>query len=391
MANLITNAEDNKEKWSRKILVDDLIYHCSSFNVGGNGGAETYLTSLINYRQPGVSDRVIKSPISIDQSQIKLLHLHTPDLLLQLRGECASVFTVHNHSSYCPSGTKYLAGQQKICDRNFSFLGCTWGKIVDGCGSRRPKRAIDELLHSHEILNIVKKVKVVLIANSDYVRGQLIKNGVPPQQTVTVRCGTPTLQTPTAPLSLETHKKQRILFVGRIVPDKGLEWLLKSLVHTNGQIHLDIAGEGWDKPRLEKLAQNLGLNNRIVWHGWCDTDKLNRLYEQCFAVVFPSVWPEPAGLVTLEAYARYRPVIASAVGGIPEHVRDGETGILVPANDIKQLADAIAQLSTDYQRCLSMGEQGHAFFMKEFTMDVHIKNLQNIYEKAILEFSVHKT
>lgn len=72
-------------------------------------------------------------------------------------------------------------------------------------------------------------------------------------------------------------------------------------------------------------------------------------------------------------------------------MRDGETGILVPANDIKQLADAIAQLSTDYQRCLSMGEQGHAFFMKEFTMDVHIKNLQNIYEKAILEFSVHKT
>jgi glycosyltransferase involved in cell wall biosynthesis len=59
---------------------------------------------------------------------------------------------------------------------------------------------------------------------------------------------------------------------------------------------------------------------------------------------------EPAGLITLEAYARYRPVIASAVGGIPEHLRDGETGILVPINDIKQLAAAITELSTSYEK-----------------------------------------
>jgi glycosyltransferase involved in cell wall biosynthesis len=105
-------------------------------------------------------------------------------------------------------------------------------------------------------------------------------------------------------------------------------------------------------------------------------------------VIFPSVWPEPAGLVTLEAYARYRPVIASAVGGIPEHLRDGETGILVPANDIKKLADAITELDTDYQKSRQIGEQGHAFLMKELTMDVHVKHLQEIYEKIIFEFAV---
>ncbi|ARV62814.1 colanic acid biosynthesis glycosyltransferase WcaL [Nostocales cyanobacterium HT-58-2] len=362
------------------------MYHCSSFRVHGNGGAETYLTSLIQHRQPGVSDFVINSLKELEQSQFKLIHIHSPDLLLQVRGECPTVFTVHNHSLYCPSGTKYLASQHMICDRNLSYLGCLWGKMIDGCGSRKPARVIEELLGTNNLSRFIKNLKVTFIANSDYVRGQLIRNGLPPQQTVTLRCGISVPQMATEPLSLETHKNRRILFAGRIVPDKGLEWLLKTLVNIDSRIQLDIAGEGWERPRLEKLADKLGINNRITWHGWCDSNKLNQLYEQCFAVIFPSIWPEPAGLVTLEAYAHYRPVIAAAVGGIPEYLRDRETGILVPANDTKTLAEAITDLSCDYHKCRRMGEQGNAFLMQEFTIDTHVKHLHKIYENTISDF-----
>ena len=141
---------------------------------------------------------------------------------------------------------------------------------------------------------------------------------------------------------------------------------------------------------MENLVLQLCLSNRVTWHGWCNGEQLDVLYQQCFAVVFPSVWPEPAGLVTLEASARYRPVIASAVGGIPEHMCDGETGILVPPNDIKKLAAAITELATNYQKSRSMGEQGHAWFLKEFTMDTHVKRLQKIYEKTIVNFHEQK-
>jgi glycosyltransferase involved in cell wall biosynthesis len=385
MSKLIADAA--QKKISRENFDKTLIYHCSGFNVNGSGGAETYLTSLINSQLPDVSASVIKSLDNIDQSQFKLLHLHSPDLLLGLTGKCPTVFTVHNHSTYCPSGTKYLPSRAEICERNFSYLGCSWGKIVDGCGSRRPQKAINEFQHSHRVINILKTLKITIIANSNYVREQLIRNGIPSNKIVTLRCGTSIPQIAAAPLSLEIHQKHRILFVGRIVPDKGLEWLLKTLANTSPQIQLDIAGEGWDRPRLEKLASKLGLNNRITWHGWCNKEQLNTLYQQCFTVIFPSIWPEPAGLVTLEAYARYRPVIASAVGGIPEHLVDGETGILVPANNIKKLADVITELFTDYEKSRRIGEQGHAFFMKELTMDVHVKQLQEIYEKVIFEFS----
>ncbi|AVH73883.1 glycosyltransferase family 4 protein [Nostoc sp. 'Lobaria pulmonaria (5183) cyanobiont'] len=371
---------------SQEIFDKDLIYQCSNFGVGGSGGVETYLASLFEHRPPDVSDRVIKSLKNIDQSQFKLLHIHSPDLLLQLTGECPAIFSVHNHSFYCPSGTKYLAEQRTICDRNFSYLGCTWGKLVDKCGSRRPLRTLRELQTTHQFLDVLKRLKITFIANSEYVRQELIENGVSPEQTLTLHCGISIPETATFPLSLEVHQNHRILFAGRIVSDKGLEWLLKTLIHTDPKIQLDIAGEGWERPRLEKLATTLGLNKRITWHGWCDSDKLDKLYQQCFAVIFPSVWPEPAGLVTLEAYSRCRPVIGSAVGGIPEHLRDGETGILVPSNNIQKLADAINELYRDYQKSRYMGEQGHTLLMKEFTMAAHVNNLRTIYAKTIAEF-----
>ncbi|MEH2456686.1 glycosyltransferase family 4 protein [Nostoc sp.] len=386
MSNSINDIKQNEKELHRQFLEKNLIYQCSNFEVGDGGGVETYLASLFEHRPPDVSDRVIKALKNVDQSQFKLLHIHSPELLLQLTGECPTIFSVHNHSFYCPSGTKYLAGQRTICNRNFSYLGCTWGKLVDKCGSRKPLRTFRELQTTHQFLDVLKKIKITFIANSEYVRQQLIQNGVPPEQTITVHCGISVPKTATAPLSLQVHKNHRILFAGRIVSDKGLEWLLKTLIHTDPQIQLDIAGEGWERPRLEKLANTLRLSNRITWHGWCDRDKINKLYQQCFAVIFPSVWPEPAGLVTLEAYARYRPVIASEVGGIPEHLRDGETGILVPANNIKKLADAINELYIDHQKSRYMGEQGHALLMKEFTMDAHVKNLQTIYAKTIAEF-----
>jgi glycosyltransferase involved in cell wall biosynthesis len=350
------------------------------------GGIKTYVKSLLNSQMSGVSDRIIPTLKDIDQSQFQLLHLHGADLLGEISGECPSVYTLHNHDAYCPSGTKYLTASKSCCDRKMSYALCTWGHLVDGCGSRRPHRIVQNLQRASQELETLKKIKIPVIANSNYVRSQLVKNGLPPEQVVTLRCGTPIPKTNPEALKQSIHQNQRILFVGRIVRDKGLDWLLRALTLTDRQIHLDIAGEGWDRPRIERLAKDQGVSDRITWHGWCDSEKLDTLYEQCFALIFPSVWPEPAGLVTLEAYARYRPVIASAVGGIPEYICSGETGILVMSNDIKQLAVAIGELAQDHLKTRNMGEKGHALFLEKFTINVHIQKLEKIYEQCITQF-----
>jgi glycosyltransferase involved in cell wall biosynthesis len=363
-----------------------MIYHCSAVDIKGGGGIETYLSSLINAQIAGVSNRQITSFQNLDQSKCKLLHIHDQEFLAQLRGECPAVYTLHNHSTYCPSGTKYLADRQQHCDRLMHPLGCAWGHLVDGCGSRKPNNIIQDWWNADNPLSQLKQLKITVIANSNYVRGQIIRAGIPHHRVVTLHCGVQAPSYPATPLSQDIHQQQRILFVGRIVPYKGIEWLIKALAQTDRRIHLDIAGDGWGRPSMEKLAAQMGLSDRLTWHGWCQGDKLEQLYQQSLAVVFPSLWPEPAGLVTLEAYARYRPVIAAAVGGIPEYVQNGQTGILVPPHDISQLADAINTLASNYLQTRTMGEQGQAWFQQEFTLNVHIQRLKKIYAQTIADF-----
>jgi glycosyltransferase involved in cell wall biosynthesis len=367
------------------------IYHCSRVDIKAGGGLETYLSSLITSQMSGVSDRTISSLKNFDQQQAQLLHIHDPEILLDLREECPAILTLHNHSIYCVSGTKYLPNGNKVCDRIINPMGCTWGNLIDGCGTRRPHKIAYNWYYTYHALERLKQLKIPVIANSDYVRQEIINCGLAPERVVTLRCSVKPPQFPTAPLTPEIHQHQRLLFVGRIVPDKGVEWLIKALAHTHPGIHLDIAGDGWSKPSMETLADQMGLSDRITWHGWCNSEKLESLYQQCFSVVFPSLWPEPAGLVTLEAYSHYRPIIASAVGGIPEHVKDGKTGILVSPNNIKQLAAAINELAINYPQSRMMGEMGNAWYQEEFTIDIHIQKLAKIYAHTIAAFATRNT
>ena len=369
---------------------NDLTYHCSADFKSG-GGIQTYLKSLFQYQGQGVSHELIDSLETVDQGQFKLLHVHEQQLLWQLTGECPAVFTMHNHSAYCPSGTKYLAATGASCDRPMSPLGCAWGHFVDGCGSRRPHQVLQGLKNSYNDLAILQKHKIPVIAVSKFVQDQLIRHGISAERVMTLHHGTSEPKISHQPLTREIHQAQRILYVGRIVPYKGLDWLLKSLANVDSHIHLDIAGEGWDRPQIERLAGKLGVAQRIVWHGWCDSPKLESLYQQCFAVIVPSVWPEPAGLVTLEAYARYRPVIASNLGGIPDYVCPNKTGILVEANHINQLAAAITELASNFSKIRDMGQQGHDWFLSNFTMNHHVTQLQKIYDKVVESFSNQKS
>jgi glycosyltransferase involved in cell wall biosynthesis len=268
-----------------------------------------------------------------------------------------------------------------------SPLGCTWGHLIDGCGSRRPKQILYNFNRAYTAFRAIQSLGITVIANSDYVRSQLILNGISPEQVVTLRCGIVSPSSEHYPLTPEIHAQQRILFAGRIVPEKGLEWLLKTMPKVDSAIHLDVAGEGWDLERMQNLAKTLELDDRITWHGWCSGEKLENLYRQSLGVVFPSLWPEPAGLITLESYARFRPVVATKVGGIPEHIRDRQTGILVKPNDVNDLASAINILAKNFTKARDMGIDGNKLFLQEFTLPIHAFKLREIYDQAIAKFN----
>jgi glycosyltransferase involved in cell wall biosynthesis len=373
------------------MILPNKIYHCSAITASAGGGVKTYVDGLYMAMPDTFGSEIIANLGDYDQSDFKLLHIHETSAIAQVSNACPAVFTAHNHDVYCASGTKYLSGSKSTCDRILNNWGCAWGHMVDGCGSRRPAQILRNLERASTELDALKELGILTIANSDYVRSQLIANGLPASQVITLRCGIAPTTSHHAPLERDIHSQKRILFAGRIVPDKGLDWLLRVMPFLDPHIHLDIAGEGWASPQVRQLAEDLNIgSDRITWHGWCQKEKLEDLYRQSFAVIFPSVWPEPAGLVTLEAYVRFRPVIASAVGGIPEHIQDGKTGILVEPNNAEQLATAIMDLANNFDKAREIGIAGNALFYSEFTLEIHAQKLQEVYELAIAKFAEKK-
>lgn len=145
------------------------------------------------------------------------------------------------------------------------------------------------------------------------------------------------------------HPWQRpyILGIGRLVKQKGFDVLLRAFAEAKLDSHdLLLAGDGEELSSLEGLISELGLAGRAHLTGRAGRAKAMALFKGCDFFVLPSRL-EPQGIVNLEAMAAGRPVIATRVGGVPEIVLEGETGLLVPPEDSGALAEAMRRLAGD--------------------------------------------
>jgi glycosyltransferase involved in cell wall biosynthesis len=148
------------------------------------------------------------------------------------------------------------------------------------------------------------------------------------------------------------------LFVGRLRIRKGVEVLLDALRRLPADSPpLWVAGDGEHRRALEDLTRRWGLGDRVRFLGRCDGPTVRALLAGCRALVVPSIY-EGMPLVVLEAMEAERPVIASAVSGIPEVVRDRVTGWLVPPEDPEALARALTEASIDAEEAGRRGTEG---------------------------------
>ena len=136
-----------------------------------------------------------------------------------------------------------------------------------------------------------------------------------------------------------------LVFAGRLGPQKALGVALQALVDVPG-VTLAVAGDGPERSALERRAGELGLDGRVSFLGSVPRAQVLRLFRAADASVLPSAW-ENFPHTVVEALAVGCPVIATAVGGVPEVVRDGENGLLVPPGDPAALAAAIERFFSD--------------------------------------------
>lgn len=156
-----------------------------------------------------------------------------------------------------------------------------------------------------------------------------------------------------------THKRPYLFAIGRLVPQKGFDVLLRAFAQAGLDSHdLLIAGEGPEKESLEKLSRKSGLGERVQFLGRVVHDKVPALFKGCDFFVLPSR-EEPFGIVNVEAMAAGKAVVAARVGGVPEILVHGENGLLVEKEDVKGLAKAITSLCCDRFERERLGENSY--------------------------------
>ncbi|MBE9013391.1 glycosyltransferase family 4 protein, partial [Pseudanabaenaceae cyanobacterium LEGE 13415] len=316
------------------------------------------------------------------QLNIDLLHLHGEVSLLP-PSNLVAIRTVQGHQPYCPSGSKFLARSTCPCDRTFSVTGCLWGHFVDRCGSIRPHRLIQGFESTRNEQKVLSKVPT--LANSSFVRERMIASGYSEQLVQTLYLAVPDVVDTTPP---PQDDLPRFLFLGRLTAAKGVTWLLKAVKHVKTPIHLDIAGDGQQGEQLQLLVQHLEIQDRVTFHGWVNTETVYQLIQSSRALIFPSLWHEPAGMVAYEALINARAAIASRVGGIPEGIIDGANGLLVEPNDVSGLAHQIDRLATDWMLAKQYGEAGRRFAVEAFGIEHHMKRLMQIYQQQLANRTV---
>ncbi len=173
----------------------------------------------------------------------------------------------------------------------------------------------------------------------------------------------------------------KLLAVGRLVPYKGFEVLIKALARLP-ECQLVIVGTGPLEATLQTLIHALGLSKRVRLTGYLDNDRLGAMMAHCEVVCLPSIMRSEAfGLVLLEAMHYAKPVVASDIpgSGIASVVREGGHGLLATPQDPHHLASCLRRLAADPALRENLGQRGAQRFASRFHIDRHLEKLLRTY------------
>ena len=183
-------------------------------------------------------------------------------------------------------------------------------------------------------------------------------------------------------LALDSGEKL-VGILGRIFPIKNHRLFLESaaqIVRQESNVHFVVVGDGILRSEMEKYAQELEIDHRVIFTGW--RRDLPRIYADLDLLVVSSN-NEGTPVSAIEAMAAGCPVVATRVGGLPDIVQDGETGYLVPAKQSQPLAAAMLELIRDSQRAKQMGRSAQCSVKETFALDRLLRDTENLYEELL--------
>jgi glycosyltransferase involved in cell wall biosynthesis len=306
-----------------------------------------------------------------------------PRLVDLLSGRYPSLRYAHGFKMVCPDGRKILKTSKVFCDFPLSYL-CQFRAYRYQCMPRNLFQGVPAILHSMRIAKIHRDRSFLVVA-SQFMKNVMLQNGFREDRIEVIP---PFTTLPALNSADPTGDPPMIISVGRIVKEKGMHHLLQAFAPLKERAKLVILGDGPFLSQLTSQARSLDIQSAVSFPGWLSSNEMEFYYRRCSMVVVPSTWPEPFGMVGIEAMAYGKPVIAFDVGGISEWLKNGETGFLVKLRDEVALAEKLNLLLGDHSLAVRMGSKGRAAVEKRFTPEIHADELLGRFQKEILAFQM---
>lgn len=320
-------------------------------------------------------EAVLKISNLLETTHPDIVHLHniyhqlTPSIIPILRNHgVRTVLTLHDGKLACPSYLMLNKGKPclKCAGKNFHL------PFTTNCQNSRVSGL---LLMLEAYFHIWKKSYDAV--DAFIVPSQFLSDVVAPrigtQKTHLIRNGID--HTKFQPSDTD---KGYLLYIGRLSAEKGVGALLKAHASMTNPVPLVIVGTG---PMEKELR--IQASSNVTFTGYCSGEDLWSRIQEASCLIVPSECYENAPMTVLEGMAFGKPIIASRIGGIPEQVLDGDTGLLFEPGNVAELADAMGRMMDSPFLRKTMGGAGRARLEQEFTLDMHNQKVLALYHSIL--------
>lgn len=274
---------------------------------------------------------------------------------------------VHDYKLTCPTAQHLRNGE--ICEKCLG--GREYYAALHNCrGSRAMSTAFAIRNAWARRSGSIEKSVTRYICPTQFVADQIGKGNYPKDR---MRVIPHFVDLPDAPM--REGVGEYFAFVGRVSPEKGVDTLIESARATG--LPVKIAGDPAQFPGVTETAPK-----NVEFVGKLNRDQLQVFLSNVRALIVPSAWFEVFGLVVIEALSRGIPVIASRIGGLPEVVQDGQTGLLVEPRNVTQLSEAMQRLWNSPDLAREYGQRGYDHVRREHSVETYYQRLTALFTEA---------
>ncbi len=239
---------------------------------------------------------------------------------------------------------------------------------------------------NNRLVNSIKHMDYYITV-SDYVREQVIRSGIAPENVTTIRVQKEEWDYSPISNRKENKKENYTLFTaGGLKATKGFDYLLRSfrpVVDSIPNAQLRIAGDGSAKQKLLTLTKELHLEHNVTFLGQIPHEQMRQEYENAAFVISPSLWPEPLTRIIFEAFSARKTIVATNVGGTQELVIHGQTGLLVPPKNCRAMASAIMHLLNNPTVVRTLSKNAYELINKEGNETINYRRHIELYQKIL--------